>query len=275
MRLAILAPIQTSLFSRLVTHLAAQEPGIVVTDVIIRTPWTWRRIKSEVFRDGVILVQKVFNKMVLGDKAYHPQDADHILALAQQFRLPGKTLTQVANLHGIRLSVVKDHNDTTSQKILAAAQPDAIIFTGGGLIRRPILQASHWGVINCHTGLLPPFRGMDVVKWTVIENGVGYPGIGLTLHVMDEGVDTGPILLRYVLPLKPRDTFQSIRKRLEAAMVNLVLEGIRGLRDKRITPQVQHLQEGRQYFVMHRRISGYADWRLEQYLLHQFSPHPG
>ena len=266
MRLAILAPIKTSPYARLLAHLASLEPGVELTDVIVRTPWTPKRIRGELRRDGARLLQKAYKKIVLGEKAYNEGDEENIVSLARRVELPGKTLGDVAAVHGFRVSVVKDHNDARSQEILRQARPDAVAFTGGGMIRRKILEAAKIGVLNCHYGLLPPYRGMDVVEWPVAEHGGSAepPPLGLTVHLMDRGVDTGPILLTRRLDLRPQDTFLSIRTRIEPTSVAMMMEAVRGLRDQTLRPEPQDVDQGRQYFLMHPRILACAQRRLRR-----------
>ncbi len=266
MRVLVLAPIMNSLYSRLVVHLCSIEPGIVVTDVVVRTPWTMRRVRTEFERDGVRLLKKTIKKMILGDRAYDTEDPDTLLAFARAARLPGRSLRNVARKRDIAMTVVGDHNDAKSLATLARAQPDVIIFTGGGLIREHVLRIPRLGVLNCHMGLLPAYRGMDVVEWPVAEDKLLRPDIGLSLHFMDEGVDTGPILLQYRLPLRAGDTFASIRSRLEPKMVELILNGVRGLRDGTLSASKQAQQEGRQYYLMHPRMMSFAESKLRRVL---------
>ena len=254
MRIALLAPIQNSLYSRLVAELTAREPGIELAQIVVRTPWTWARIRGELQRDGARLVRKVTNKLVLGEAAYPKDDLETLPAFAQRFGLQGKNLSDVARLHGVPLLTVNDPNEPVCEQVLKAVRPDVIVFTGGGLIRKNILSIPRLGVMNCHSALLPRFRGMDVVEWTILEGAAQDPGLGLTLHFMDSGVDTGPLLAQYRLETRPGDTIASVRRRLEPHMVELVMEGLRGLRDGTITPQSQSAEDGRQYFVMHPRL---------------------
>ena len=261
-RLAVLAPIQTSLYSRLVAHLAACEPGVELAGVLVRTPWTAGRIVAELRRDGARLLWKVYRKMVLGKNAYGDSD-ETIRALAQRVDLPGRTLRDLAAVHHFPLAVVKDHNNPAAQGLLREWRPDAVAFTGGGLVRRAVLDIPRIGVINCHLGLLPRYRGMDVVEWPVLEHTNGEPpAVGLTVHLMDPGVDTGPVLLQRRLDLRPGDTFASIRTRIEPLMVKMMLKAIRGLRDGTLSPAAQRVDDGRQYFVLHPRMYAYAESRL-------------
>ncbi len=262
MRIAVLAPTPSSLYSRLVIHLAAREPGVEVTAIVVRSLWSPRRLRQDLQRDGARLVQKVYQKLVLRENAYEQDDPETILALARTADLPGGNLAAVARPRGIPLFTVRDHNDSRSETALRAAQPDVIAFTGGGLIRANILGVPRLGVINCHMGILPQYRGMDVVEWPILQASGGQPPIGLTLHFMDRGVDTGPILLQQRLDLRPGDSIPAIRQRLEPAMVQLMLEGIRGLRDDTITPAPQEPLAGHQYFVMHPRLKAAAAGNL-------------
>jgi len=200
--------------------------------------------------------------MVLGDSAYGDSD-ETIRALARRVDLPGCTLRDLAALHHFPCAVVNDHNNTAAQQLLREWRPDAVAFTGGGLIRRVILDIPRIGVINCHLGLLPRYRGMDVVEWPVLEHSDGEPlPIGLTAHLMDAGVDTGTILLQRRIDVRPGDTFEAIRTRIEPIMVEMMLETIRGFRDDRLTTVPQRLDEGRQYFVLHPRMYARAETRL-------------
>jgi len=105
---------------------------------------------------------------------------------------------------------------------------------------------------------------MDVVEWTAVEENIEQIGFGATLHFMDVGVDTGPILLKKMITLSPGATFEIIRTELETVMVDLMLQGARGLRDGSLSPLPQELTQGKQYFVMHPRIKIVAEARLKR-----------
>lgn len=262
MRLAVLAPVQSSLYSRLITFLAAQEPDLQVTVIIVRTPWTLARVRGELRRDGIWLVRKAVAKMLLGEQAYRSEDPETIIAYARQVDLPPGTLKTLARTFGIPLVTVPDHNAPAALRALRSAAPDLIVFTGGGLLRKEVLAAARIGVMNCHSGILPCYRGMGVVEWPILEADGELPKIGLSLHLMDAGVDTGPILCQRRLALRPGDTFASIYTRLEPHMVELILKGLRGLRDGTIAPEPQNIDDGRQYFVLHPRLLAEAQRRL-------------
>lgn len=253
MKIAILAPIHTSLYSRLITYLAIKEPGITVSQIVVRKIFNWQRIKGELRRDGHRLIQKVYKKLILEEISYLNYK-DSIASLVSEVNLPGNTLNDLAKQFEIPLLFVKDHNDQKAVDNLKELNLDAVIFTGGGLIRKDLLGISKFGVINCHAGLLPPYRGMDVVEWAILEAKNSQPKTGLTLHIMDKGVDTGPILKTHLIKIQKGDSIDLIRERLEPAMIKIMLDGLREIRDGKTTPIYQVNKDGKQYFVMHPRL---------------------
>jgi folate-dependent phosphoribosylglycinamide formyltransferase PurN len=261
-RVVVLAPIDNSLYARLICYRLRQESGVQLAGIQVRSPWNINRFRTEFGRDGIRLLRKVLDKWVRGDQRFSDQSGDNLMRLAERWELPFKSLRQLAQEYNIPRLVVSDHNHRRSQEFLNRIAPDLIVFTGGGLIRPSILSIPSIGVLNCHTGILPQYRGMDVVEWTAAEERIGEVGFGATLHLMGEGVDTGPIIKKVRLDAGSFKTFSQIRASLEVRMVELMLEGVLGFRDKSFTPVTQNSGEGRQYFVMHPRMRAFAELRL-------------
>lgn len=258
MKIALLAPINNSLYSRLVTYLIVQEPNVEISMIIVRKAFNLTRVLNEFKRDGVRLVKKIFNKLILRNKAFSTKNYS-LLTLSKQCDLPGKSLLDLSKKYDIPLLFVNDLNEAKVIRALKPLNLDAIIFTGGGLIRKKLLSLTKIGVINCHAGILPPYRGMDVIEWAIIEMGSQPPNIGLTLHIMDKGIDTGPILKTLAIQADSKDTLKSIRTRFEPEMVKLMVDGLRELNDGKLAPRPQPDSKGKQYFVMHNRIKAIAE----------------
>lgn len=266
LKVILFSPIQSSLYSRLVLHGLLQEPDVQVTGVAARTPWNVQRARSEWQRDGNRLVQKFIRKYLLREKAFAGQTCENLAHLASEVHLPHGTLRDLASAQDIPYLVCRDLSDPLCEDFIRRQTADVIVFTGGGLIRQNILQLVRLGVLNCHTGVLPAYRGMDVVEWTAMERAVGTVGFGVTLHYMDKGVDTGPVLLVKKIQPAEDDTFSTIRMRLEVEMVRTMLEGVRQIAAGTLQAHPQHMQQGRQYFVMHPRVKAIAEERLRNQL---------
>ena len=266
LKVVLFAPIQTSLYSRLVLHGLLHDEQVQVVGIVVRTPWNPKRIRSEFSRDGGRLVQKFIRKFLLREKAFAGVKVDNLAAAAGRAALPAANLHRLAGQHTIPFKAVKDLNDEKSVAFLREAAPDIIVFTGGGLVRQVVLDIPKLGVLNCHSGVLPPFRGMDVVEWTAMENAVKSTGFGITLHYMDKGVDTGPIVMVKRIAANTDDTFSSIRMRLEVEMVNTMLMGVHAIAADSVHSSPQNVQDGKQYFVMHPRIKHIAEKKLAKQL---------
>lgn len=266
LRVILFAPIHTSLYSRLVLHGLLKDPSVEVVGVVVRDHRNIRRVRSEFRRDGRRLIRKFIRKYLLREKMYDGLAGENLAQMAQDMDLPKGSLRTMAEEAALPYLVCKDLSDERNEKFLLQKQPDLVAFTGGGLIRSNILQIPTLGVLNCHSGVLPRYRGMDVVEWTALEGALDTTGFGVSLHYMEKGVDTGPIIR--VIPYTPsqEDTFSTIRMKLEVKMVTAMLSGIHAVAEGKAKGQPQNMQDGRQYFVMHARMKMCASARLKEQL---------
>lgn len=262
LRVMLFAPIHTSLYSRLVLHGLLQEANIEVVGIAVRNPWNIKRMRSEYKRDGRRLLQKFIQKYLLREAAFGDVQVQNLGALIKEAGLADSDLKSMAGTNAIPYKKVNGLSDGECEQFTRNLKPDLIVFTGGGLIRKNILDIPTVGVLNCHTGVLPPFRGMDVVEWTALEGSLEVVGFGVTAHLMAKGVDTGPIIQVCTIELTPEDTFKSIRMKLEVEMVRAVLESVHALSAGMLQPKPQRKEDGRQYFVMHPRVKHQAEAKL-------------
>ena len=120
---------------------------------------------------------------------------------------------------------------------LAAMRPDAIAVAAYGLLLPPpVLALPRLGCVNVHFSLLPRWRGAAPVE-RAIEAGDGQAGV--TTMLMDEGLDTGPILQQRAEPIRPDDTTQTLTARLAEIGAGLLIETLAALESGRIEPMPQ------------------------------------
>ncbi|MGB8131579.1 MAG: methionyl-tRNA formyltransferase [Candidatus Angelobacter sp.] len=130
---------------------------------------------------------------------------------------------------------IKKNEDFQSQ--LKALQPDAIIVVGYGRIISPwMLQLPRYGNINVHASLLPKYRGAAPVQWAIAQ---GETASGVTTMLLNEGLDTGDILLQKEMAIRPEDTALTYAPRLAEMGADMIVETLRGLEDQRVTPVPQ------------------------------------
>jgi methionyl-tRNA formyltransferase len=120
---------------------------------------------------------------------------------------------------------------------LEAIRPEAIIVVGyGRIIPSWMLQLPPLGNINLHGSLLPKYRGAAPIQWAIAN---GETVTGVTTMRIDEGLDTGDILLQQELAILEQDTAETLSPKLAAIGADLMIEALRGLKAGTIRPQKQ------------------------------------
>lgn len=117
------------------------------------------------------------------------------------------------------------------------AKPDIVVVVAFGLIlRRDLLDFPKHGCINVHASLLPKYRGVSPIQAAILS-GDAFTGC-TTMHI-DEGVDTGDVLLQEPTPILDTDTAGSLTSRLAELGAALLVRTLDGLLDGSVTPQKQ------------------------------------
>jgi methionyl-tRNA formyltransferase len=130
----------------------------------------------------------------------------------------------------------RGENAAVSAEVLAC-EPDAIIVAAfGHILREPLLSTPRYGCINVHASLLPRWRGVSPVQYSILH---GDTWSGVTIMRMDPGVDTGPILGTRAVPIGPEDTAGELLERLAGQGADLLLEVLRALPSGQVVPEVQ------------------------------------
>lgn len=163
-----------------------------------------------------------------------------------------RNLYQVGGAFKFPVFTGGDQNSRDSVAQMKAWVPDVAVFTGGNILREQILAVPRLGIINAHLALLPEIRGMSSPEWSMMCR----VPLGITIHRIDRGIDTGPILLRREFTdTRNCESFTDLRNRMIAAGIEMVGEVIRGLEQGTIVPAPQRdVEADHQYFVMHERL---------------------
>lgn len=111
-----------------------------------------------------------------------------------------------------------------------------IVVAYGKILPKAILEAPEKGCINLHASLLPKYRGAAPIQWAIIK---GEKLTGITTMLIDEGLDTGPILLQKEVPIEDEDNAQTLSERLSKIGADLIIETLIKFRQRKIEPKVQ------------------------------------
>jgi methionyl-tRNA formyltransferase len=138
-------------------------------------------------------------------------ELDHEVVLAVTHPASGESyravfsdsVEELARAHGIQVHLT-ERVDAETIDLVKGAAPDVIVVNSWYTWMPPELyNLPPHGTLNLHDSLLPKFTGFSPVLWALIS---GASEFGLTVHRMDDGLDTGDILIQHALPIKPTDT---------------------------------------------------------------------
>jgi len=153
---------------------------------------------------------------------------------------------------------VSSHNGTATRRLLSDAEPDVVLVFGTAILGRATLAATQAPVVNLHTGLSPDYRGADCVFWALHNREP--KSVGVTVHVVDEGVDTGPILARRTVPVSSDTDPDTAFASCVVAGSELLVQQASALAAGKVTPHPQDLSLGREYRSVDRTLG--AEIRL-------------
>jgi len=146
-------------------------------------------------------------------------------------RLPPLPLAALED-HRLRCFVVSDHNGAASVSLVRDLGLDLLVNAGTPRICGPaLLGAARIGVLNCHPGRLPSYRGACAVEHAVLED----RPVANTVHLMNEGVDEGPILTVEDVPPAGVASYQDLRVATYEAGFRLLGRSVAALQDGRLT----------------------------------------
>lgn len=131
-----------------------------------------------------------------------------------------------------------------------------VVVAFGQILPREILELTPYGCINVHASLLPKYRGAAPIQWSIID---GETMTGVTTMQMDEGLDTGDMLLKTEVPLEPDETGGSLHDKLSVAGAKLCVETLKALEEKTVTPEKQG-ETPTKYARMLDKELGKIDW---------------
>lgn len=158
-------------------------------------------------------------------------NAEVVAVLSQPDRPSGRGMLltpspvkQLALQHGIPLMQPLTLKAAEAQQQLAALQSDVMVVAAYGLILPlAVLQMPRYGCLNIHASLLPRWRGAAPIQRAILS---GDAETGITIMQMDEGLDTGAMLLKKTCPISMQDTAQTLHDRLAKLGAEAIIEAL-------------------------------------------------
>lgn len=151
----------------------------------------------------------------------------------------------------------------------------AVVAAYGLILPKAILETPQWGCVNVHASLLPRWRGAAPIQRAILS---GDQQTGITIMKMDEGLDTGDILLMEETPISPMMTGSQLQEILSQMGAELILKALSSYLSGTLQP-VPQPQEGVTYANKLSKSEGQLDWQLPASVLERkiraLNPWPG
>jgi methionyl-tRNA formyltransferase len=173
----------------------------------------------------------------------------------QKLQMP--PVKQVALAHGVQLLQPQKLREAGVFEQLQAHAPDLIVVAAfGQILRQNVLELPRYGCINVHASLLPRWRGAAPIQAAIRA---GDSETGITIMLMDAGLDTGDMLRQRAIPIAPNETGQTLHDKLAALGGELLIETLRDYLDGKITPQPQD-DSAHTYAPLLKKEDGLINW---------------
>ncbi len=166
-----------------------------------------------------------------------------IKVLAQERQIPVLQPEKISDPHFF--SRLKDY------------EPELIVVVAyGQILSKAILSLPRFGCINVHASLLPRYRGAAPIQWAII---IGEERTGVTIMQMDEGMDTGDILLQKEISIETEDSLETLSDRLSRLGADALLETLKLLKPGKLKAKAQNSSQA-SYAPRLSKEDGEIDW---------------
>ncbi len=163
----------------------------------------------------------------------------------------------IAEKHGIPVLQPQKIKTEEFFNELKKFSPDLICVAAyGKILPKNILDLPPHGCINVHASILPKYRGAAPINWAIIR---GEKITGITTMKMDEGMDTGDMLLKKEIPIEDEDTGETLSQKLSLIGAELLIETIKLLKERRLNPIPQDHSQAT-YAPMLKKEDGKIIW---------------
>lgn len=190
-----------------------------------------KKIKIGYFADGPWSHQ-AFEKIVNDDRI-------EIAFIVPRHDSNDSTLFNYAEKYGIDYFKLQNVNSSESLEKISSYRCDLLVsMSFNQIFRKQILNITPLGVINCHAGKLPFYRGRNILNWALINDENDF---GITVHFVDEGIDTGDIILQKTFEITDKDNYGTLLQIAYVECANILYESLTLFLDENVNRIPQKL----------------------------------
>lgn len=200
---------------------------------------------------------RTFNKLLLNTFRRRFTAADHARVIRERLFPGGRSVQYERSVPSI---TVPNINDPACARFIDELAPDLLAVCGTTVIKPEIFTRAPLGAINIHTGITPEYRSADPILWALYDQQPDK--VGVTIHRVDKGIDTGAILQQESIPLYRDDNLASIQARCVEYGAELYLRALDDLARQSVRERPHKGLAGKSYLSV--------DFGMLQYLILQW-----
>ncbi|MBM3874865.1 MAG: hypothetical protein FJ260_10815 [Planctomycetes bacterium] len=229
-----------------------------ILSVSVLNLWRFRTLVRQRGLSAVLRrAREAFTSRGAGSGAAKHDRPDPLREFLGRHGIKTRGLRRWCRLHRVPVWNVADLNSPAAIATVRAVAPDAVVYTGGGILRRQFIDAAG-RVLNAHAGPLPEIRGMNAAEWAALLG----ERSEITIHHIDAGIDTGSVVRAYAYDCSACMSVSELR-------ATAVVRGLEGLREvvgqlgcREAVQYAEDARPSRQCFIMAAAIRELLDRRL-------------
>lgn len=220
-----------------------------------------RKVKIGYFADGPWAHHAL--RRILGDRNLE------VAFVVPRFLSTDAVLIDIAKSDHIPILRFENVNDSRSVSSISEYACDLLVsMSYDQIIRKPLYTLPPLGFINCHAGLLPYYRGRNILNWALIN---GEKKFGISVNYIDDGIDTGDLVYQEKFDILLQDDYGSVLKKAHTACGDVLYKAICVIRDGLAKPTIQKdIHPVGFYCTKRREGDEWLDWNLSAERIHNF-----
>ena len=185
------------------------------------------------------------------------EEDQEVLGVVLRHQPSYPSLASAAHRYGLGVLQPAKVNEPDFAAKVAELEPELCVsMSYDQILRKPLLDVPRRGFVNFHAGKLPYYRGRNVINWAIINN---ESSIGLTAHYVDEGIDTGDIIVQHTLPIGWKDSYGDVLELVTNCFPDLIAETVRMI-ERGCAPRQPQAHLSGTYFSARREGDEWIDW---------------
>jgi|APSaa5957512535_1039671.scaffolds.fasta_scaffold25228_2 methionyl-tRNA formyltransferase len=224
--------------------------NVKVEAVVTRRLMSLGRLREELRFSIRFLYKRILNEVLFRGRVSVNNDTVSLRPFIDEIGCQTKDSIELAKSSGAKIFFVSNFNSSKCLDFVSSLGALTGVYIGGGIVREELLSRFKNGMLHAHPGILPQYRGMDVVQWAILE--VRFDQIGVSTQLMTAEIDAGPLVSNRYVSVLPSDNLIDIRRRVVEAKIDLlamtVISSIKAGACR--NAQVQSTSAV-QYFLMH------------------------